>query len=186
MNNPYKFALVGAAVLAPCCGGFWYRGQPPALPAALGRQPKILYWHDPMHPAYRSGKPGIAPDCGMRLDTCLCDSGTEWRPRPSFRARSQIAPKSATGYGHPSGLGGAPLVHPAHPPLGRVVVGRSSNLRIFGAGEGWVRENLALRPRQRCQKDDLLGSNFIPRRSRTPLMRISTRSAPATGSPAAK
>jgi RND family efflux transporter MFP subunit len=30
-------------------------------------QPKILYWYDPMHPAYKSDKPGIAPDCGMAL-----------------------------------------------------------------------------------------------------------------------
>lgn len=28
---------------------------------------KILYWYDPMHPAYKSDKPGIAPDCGMTL-----------------------------------------------------------------------------------------------------------------------
>lgn len=28
---------------------------------------KILYWYDPMHPAYKSNKPGIAPDCGMAL-----------------------------------------------------------------------------------------------------------------------
>jgi membrane fusion protein, copper/silver efflux system len=30
-------------------------------------QPKILYWYDPMHPAYKADKPGIAPDCGMAL-----------------------------------------------------------------------------------------------------------------------
>lgn len=28
---------------------------------------KILYWYDPMHPSYTSDKPGIAPDCGMKL-----------------------------------------------------------------------------------------------------------------------
>jgi Cu(I)/Ag(I) efflux system membrane fusion protein len=28
---------------------------------------KVLYWYDPMHPAYKADKPGIAPDCGMRL-----------------------------------------------------------------------------------------------------------------------
>lgn len=27
----------------------------------------VLYWYDPMHPAYKSDKPGIAPDCGMAL-----------------------------------------------------------------------------------------------------------------------
>ena len=28
---------------------------------------KILFWYDPMHPAYKADKPGIAPDCGMQL-----------------------------------------------------------------------------------------------------------------------
>jgi membrane fusion protein, copper/silver efflux system len=28
---------------------------------------EVLYWYDPMHPAYKSDKPGIAPDCGMQL-----------------------------------------------------------------------------------------------------------------------
>lgn len=32
---------------------------------AAGR--RVLYYVDPMHPAYRSDKPGIAPDCGMAL-----------------------------------------------------------------------------------------------------------------------
>ena len=30
-------------------------------------QRKVLYWYDPMHPAYKSEKPGKAPDCGMDL-----------------------------------------------------------------------------------------------------------------------
>src|SRR5437016_11307237 len=29
---------------------------------------RVLYYVDPMHPAYRSDKPGIAPDCGMALE----------------------------------------------------------------------------------------------------------------------
>ena len=35
--------------------------------AARSRQKRILYWYDPMHPAYHSDKAGIAPDCGMAL-----------------------------------------------------------------------------------------------------------------------
>jgi len=35
-------------------------------PASSGER-KIVFWYDPMHPAYRSDKPGIAPDCGMQL-----------------------------------------------------------------------------------------------------------------------
>src|SRR5215813_9324809 len=33
----------------------------------------ILYWYDPMHPAYTSDKPGIAPDCGMQLEPVYAD-----------------------------------------------------------------------------------------------------------------
>src|SRR5581483_11486748 len=29
---------------------------------------RILYYVDPMHPSYRSSKPGTAPDCGMQLE----------------------------------------------------------------------------------------------------------------------
>ena len=32
-----------------------------------GSEGKALYWYDPMHPAYKSDKPGTAPDCGMTL-----------------------------------------------------------------------------------------------------------------------
>jgi RND family efflux transporter MFP subunit len=35
---------------------------------------KILYYVDPMHPAYKSDKPGIAPDCGMELVPVYADA----------------------------------------------------------------------------------------------------------------
>jgi multidrug efflux pump subunit AcrA (membrane-fusion protein) len=43
----------------------------PAAASESGR--KVLYWIDPMHPAYRSDKPGIAPDCGMDLVPVYAD-----------------------------------------------------------------------------------------------------------------
>jgi RND family efflux transporter MFP subunit len=36
-------------------------------PAPAEPQKHILYWYDPMHPAYHSDRAGIAPDCGMAL-----------------------------------------------------------------------------------------------------------------------
>ena len=38
-----------------------------ALAEQKAEEKKVLYWVDPMHPAYKSDKPGIAPDCGMDL-----------------------------------------------------------------------------------------------------------------------
>ena len=37
---------------------------------------KILFWYDPMHPAYKANKPGIAPDCGMELVPKYADEDT--------------------------------------------------------------------------------------------------------------
>jgi len=62
-----KPTLVVLLVAAAFLGGLSYqrwRGKPAATqPAAR----KPLYWVDPMHPWYKSDKPGIAPDCGMKL-----------------------------------------------------------------------------------------------------------------------
>src|ERR1700675_3903318 len=33
----------------------------------------VLYYVDPMHPSYKSDKPGIAPDCGMQLEPVFAD-----------------------------------------------------------------------------------------------------------------
>lgn len=46
--------------------------------AAKAGERKILYWVDPMHPAYKSDKPGTAPDCGMDLMPVYADGGGAW------------------------------------------------------------------------------------------------------------
>lgn len=53
--------------------GRWY-GKPAASGAEKGGR-RILYYIDPMHPAYKSDKPGIAPDCGMKLEPVYEDGG---------------------------------------------------------------------------------------------------------------
>src|SRR5215472_3562879 len=44
---------------------------------------KVLYWYDPMHPAYKSDKPGIAPDCGMPLVPKYTDEETSTAKTPT-------------------------------------------------------------------------------------------------------
>jgi RND family efflux transporter MFP subunit len=48
---------------------------------AASRQPtengrRVLYYVDPRHPAYHSDKPGVAPDCGMRLEPVYADQAS--------------------------------------------------------------------------------------------------------------
>lgn len=44
-------------------------------PATAARH--VLYYVDPMHPAYKSDKPGIAPDCGMKLEPVYAEDGAK-------------------------------------------------------------------------------------------------------------
>jgi Cu(I)/Ag(I) efflux system membrane fusion protein len=39
---------------------------------------RILYWVDPMHPDYKSDRPGTAPDCGMALEPVYDESATSF------------------------------------------------------------------------------------------------------------
>ncbi len=48
-------------------------------------QPQILYYQDPMHPAYKSNKPGKAPDCGMDLIPIYADQETAPPKKPGER-----------------------------------------------------------------------------------------------------
>jgi Cu(I)/Ag(I) efflux system membrane fusion protein len=65
--------LVAAALGAGFLAGTWYarRGD---LRAAAPDARGILYYVDPMHPAYKSDKPGTAPDCGMALQPVYNDA----------------------------------------------------------------------------------------------------------------
>jgi Cu(I)/Ag(I) efflux system membrane fusion protein len=65
MQRVARFCLLilAAAALA---GASWY-GRRDAVVASAHEARKILYYVDPMHPAYRSDHPGKAPDCGMAL-----------------------------------------------------------------------------------------------------------------------
>jgi Cu(I)/Ag(I) efflux system membrane fusion protein len=67
----YLFVLLIAVVVAFRVGS--QSGRRRAVPPAAAQAHKVLYYVDPMHPAYRSDKPGIAPDCGMQLVPVYAD-----------------------------------------------------------------------------------------------------------------
>ena len=62
--KPALMVLVAASAFLGGLGYERWRGS--RAPAGSGER-KALYWVDPMHPWYKSDKPGIAPDCGMKL-----------------------------------------------------------------------------------------------------------------------
>jgi RND family efflux transporter MFP subunit len=77
-------AALGAAFLA----GMSYN-QRAGLSASALRARRVLYYVDPMHPSYRSDKPGIAPDCGMQLEPIYEDGDGPAAVRTSRPPRAQ-------------------------------------------------------------------------------------------------
>ncbi len=71
-----KTILALMLLAAAFFGGYAYRSMSHSSSAtntaAGGR--RILYYVDPMHPAYKSDKPGIASDCGMKLEPVYAGS----------------------------------------------------------------------------------------------------------------
>jgi Cu(I)/Ag(I) efflux system membrane fusion protein len=65
-----RIILIVFLIAAAFVGGFgygrWYGKDSKAGAGQKGGR-RILHYVDPMHPAYTSDKPGIAPDCGMKL-----------------------------------------------------------------------------------------------------------------------
>lgn len=61
--------------------------QSPAATSAseLSGERKVLFWYDPMHPAYKADKPGIAPDCGMQLVPKYADDEMPKMPAGSVK-----------------------------------------------------------------------------------------------------
>ena len=63
-------------IAAAFAGGYIYKAVKGSTAATAQKsERKVLYWLDPMHPAYKSDKPGIAPDCGMKLEPVYADGG---------------------------------------------------------------------------------------------------------------
>src|SRR5579864_7609902 len=65
MNKP---AAVGSVIVVALGAFFAGRLSGPSSQPTRSSAKRILYYVDPMHPAYRSDKPGTAPDCGMALE----------------------------------------------------------------------------------------------------------------------
>ncbi len=79
---------LAAAFIAGQGYGRWY-----GSPGKTGR--KILYYVDAMHPWYKSDKPGLAPDCGMKLQAVYAEGGALAEAKPERKILSYRDPKDS-------------------------------------------------------------------------------------------
>lgn len=154
--------LLAGAFLA---GSWRSRGRTAAPPAPAAR--KILYYVDPMHPAYKSDKPGIAPDCGMQLEPVYADGGTAAAdaaghassPPPGSMAidpaKQQLIGVQVSAVEKSSGSRTLRL-------FGRVVPDEARVYRVNAGADGSVREVSAVTTGSQVKKDQWLASCFMP------------------------
>ena len=112
--------------------------RPPATSASAGKTPgekKILYWHDPMHPQYKSERPGKAPDCGMDLVPVYeGDTTGEQIPSNTFG----VTPNKQQLIGVRFGEVTAEHLSRTIRAVGRLAYDETSIYRIYPKFDGWI------------------------------------------------
>ncbi|MEO8661077.1 MAG: efflux RND transporter periplasmic adaptor subunit [Bryobacteraceae bacterium] len=143
-------AIVAALLAA------YFAGRESRPPTAIERDAKrVLYYVDPMHPAYRSDKPGTAPDCGMELqpvynggDAAAAIDSIRLTPAEEQAVRLETEPAQQAD--------GARHVHTA----GRVVPDEALTYSVSAGAEGWVRRVFSGGTGSRVKRGQALAAFF--------------------------
>ncbi len=144
MNKAKNTFLLFSIVLVSFLAGHWLRMPSESESASAGAR-RILYYHDPMHPAYKSDKPGIAPDCGMQLEPVYSDETSATQaPQPD---PASFPPGTVQVGSDKEQLIGVKLAEVQKTPerhelrtLGRVTADEDLIYRVVAGTDGWVRE----------------------------------------------
>jgi Cu(I)/Ag(I) efflux system membrane fusion protein len=153
-----SFVLLPVALSAGFALGHFRRGAAPQADT----QP--LYYVDSMHPAYRSSKPGKAPDCGMELTPVYAEDLAKGSPFSGGFSPAILHIDTAT-----QQLYGIRLanVRPASGQdtvrlFGRVAADERRIYRVNFGTDGYVKETHADAVGERVHKDQRLATVYAP------------------------
>lgn len=125
---------------------------------------RVLYYRDPMHPAYRSNRPGIAPDCGMKLEPVY----EEERAEPAEPPEPAI-PGSVVVSAEKQHLIGIRLANvektfekSALHLVGRVTADETRMYRITAAADGWMQDARPISTGSVVSKGEHLAEFYSP------------------------
>jgi len=141
--------------------GAWYNQRATVKGSVQGGR-RILYYQDPMHPAYKSDKPGIAPDCGMRLVPVYADSESPSRDGPSLSSTGAvyITAQQQRSIGLQTDTVTPTAGVRTLRVLGKVVLDEARIYPLAAAGDGWVRKAGVIVTGDIVQKDEVLATFY--------------------------
>jgi multidrug efflux pump subunit AcrA (membrane-fusion protein)/YHS domain-containing protein len=142
-------------------GGAWWSRSTPTPNATAGAR-RILYYHDPMHPAYKSDKPGIAPDCGMQLEPVYSDEqgAADGSTTPPGTVRVSAEKQQLIGV-RVEEVRKADREETLRA-LGRVAADEARLYKVIAPADGLIREISGATTGSLVKKDDVLASYFTP------------------------
>jgi Cu(I)/Ag(I) efflux system membrane fusion protein len=134
----FFLALIGVGLLLAFGFGYgrWYSTRPPATRG----ERKIRYYVDPMHPWYKSDKPGFAPDCGMKLEPVYAEGGgrPDANAAPASPDAVHITPEQqrliGVRYGEAEWSADSETIHAP----GRVMPDETRFTRVQSRTDGWI------------------------------------------------
>ena len=135
MKNLVITLLIGVAFAGGYGYGRWY-GKP-ANAAGSGEQ-KPLYYVDAMHPWYKSDKPGIAPDCGMKLVPVYQGEQSQYENRSLPPGTVQITPEKQQLIGVEYGTAEYETTRDSVRAAARVTLDETRIAKVQAKLEGWI------------------------------------------------
>jgi len=138
--------------------------KPPAVtlaasPATAVGERKILYYEDPMHPWYRSDKPGIAPDCGMKLVPVYAP---ESKPAVAIPGAVEISPARQQLMGITTARVEYRLLDKTIRTVGNVALDETRLANVHVKVNGWIQKVFVDYTFQHVKKGDPLFTLYSP------------------------
>jgi Cu(I)/Ag(I) efflux system membrane fusion protein len=160
-----QLSLAVAVVLAIAAAYGLGRHNSYSQTASKKRQ-HVLYYVDPMHPDYKSDKPGIAPDCGMQLEPVYAE---DIKNEPTRSSLAQLAVGAVSIDGPTQRLLGIRLATVERSSatrsvrvVGRVVPEDIRVYRINSGVDGFIRETYEDSVGTLVKKDRRLATYYSP------------------------
>lgn len=134
MRMRYVVPAIAVCVSALSCSS---RKTTSGAPSEHGR--RILYYHDPMHPSYRSSQPGIAPDCNMQLTPVYADDSAATPAQTEVKGVIRINDEQAAAIGLRTEAARDEVASGEVRTVGRVEAQESRRFVVTAGADGWIR-----------------------------------------------
>jgi len=133
--------------------------HPSAVEASGARGRQVLYYVDPMHPAYRSKKPGKAPDCGMDLDPVYAGSDPV-QPAAISATSVRLTPDQDQAAGLQTETVQETATSRELHTAGRVAADEALTYSVSAGVDGWVRRAFSDRTGTRVKRGEALAAFY--------------------------